>query len=372
MAITIFCLTLLASLSVGLNDYHNYQKNLLKQSLTITATIKVNQLSDSVSQIIELDKKSVLLGASYPRQIWQVIDIEKFSGIQEQKIEQQLKGIHILATLDASKNSGNLQILNTLKTNDTVKVKLNLKPIYPKTTSFNDLPIQANIVEIGFDEKRWLRQRNVQALATVVEIDKNSVQPYHAKVRVIEQFLLKVEQLRWYFREKLQQNMLNNFEENNKAHIIKTHDSHAILLGLLTGDRALMSSYIKNTYQQTGISHLLAISGPHVLMLASVLSLWVLGFVKLFLPKLLRKIPSKLLVLWVSVVVSGLYALFVGFELPAQRTFWLLLLMTFANQLLITERPLTTLALVGLIMMWWDTTAVLQAGFWLSFVAVFC
>lgn len=371
LAITIFCLTLLASLSVGLNDYHNYQKNLLKQSLTITTTIKVNQLSDSVSQIIELDKKSVLLGASYPRQIWQVIDIEKFSGIQEQKIEQQLKGIHILATLDASKNSGNLQILNTLKPNDTVKVKLNLKPIYAKTTSFNDLPIQANIVEIGFDEKRWLRQRNVQALATVVEIDKNSVQPYHVKVRVIEQFLLKVEQLRWYFGKKLQQNMLNNFEENNKAHIIKTHDSHAILLGLLTGDRALMSSYIKNTYQQTGISHLLAISGPHVLMLASVLSLWVLGFVKLFLPKLLRKIPSKLLVLWVSVVVSGLYALFVGFELPAQRTFWLLLLMTFVNQLLITERPLTTLALVGLIMMWWDTTAVLQAGFWLSFVAVF-
>lgn len=371
LAVAMFCLTLLTSLSVGLYDYQFYQKSLLKQSLNVTATVKINQLSDSISQVIELDKKSMLLGASYPRQIWQVIDIEQFSGIQEQKIEQQLRGIQILATLDASKNSENLQIFNALKPNDTVKVKLNLKPIYPKTTVLNHLPIPANIVEIGFDEKRWLRQRNVQALANVVEIDKNSVQPYLGEMRVSKRLLLKVEQLRWYFREKLQQNMLNNFEENNKTQIMKTHDSHAILLGLLTGDRALMSSYIKNTYQQTGISHLLAISGPHVLMLASVLSLWVLSFVKLFLPNLLRRIPSNLLVLWVSVVVSGLYALFVGFELPAQRTFWLLLLMTLANQLLITERPFATLSLVGLIMMWWDTTAVLQAGFWLSFVAVF-
>lgn len=371
LAVAMFCLTLLASLSVGLHDYQIYQKSLLKQSLNVTATVKINQLSDSVSQVIELDKKSVLLGANYPRQIWRVIDIEQFSGIQEQKIEQQLKNLQILATLDASKNRENLTILNMLKPNDTVKVRLNLKPIYPKITSLTHLPMPANIVEIGFDEKRWLRQRGVQALATVVEIDKNSIELYRGEMSFSEQFLSKIEQLRWGFREKIQQNMLRSFDKNNKEQVMQSHDSHAILLGLLTGDRALMSSYIKNTYQQTGISHLLAISGPHVLMLASVLSLWVLGFVKLCLPNLLKKMPSNLLVLWVSVVVSGLYALFVGFELPAQRTFWLLLLMTLANQFLITQRPFATLFVAGLVMMWWDTTAVLQAGFWLSFVAVF-
>lgn len=289
LAVAMFCLTLLASLSVGLHDYQIYQKSLLKQSLNVTATVRINQLSDSVSQVIELDKKSVLLGANYPRQIWRVIDIEQFSGIQEQKIEQQLKNLQILATLDASKNRENLTILNMLKPNDTVKVRLNLKPIYPKITSLTHLPMPANIVEIGFDEKRWLRQRGVQALATVVEIDKNSIELYRGEMSFSELFLSKIEQLRWGFREKIQQNMLRSFDKNNKEQVMQSHDSHAILLGLLTGDRALMSSYIKNTYQQTGISHLLAISGPHVLMLASVLSLWVLGFVKLCLPNLLKK-----------------------------------------------------------------------------------
>lgn len=59
-----------------------------------------------------------------------------------------------------------------------------------------------------------------------------------------------------------------------------------------------------------------------------------------------------------------------GFELPAQRTFFMLLLVTLSCQYLIRISAWQVLAWVALIMMWWDTTAVTQAGFWLSFVAV--
>lgn len=367
LVISLFFLTVLASLSTGLYHYQSYQKTLLNQPLNITATIKVNQLSDSVSHLITINQQKNLLGTAYPRQIWQIIDINEFSGIKT--VEQKLQNMQVLASFDVLQNPENLQIINQLQPNDTLKVQLALRPIAPKTATLDKLPNSAKIVDIGFDEKRWLRQQNVQALANVVEFDKNSLQKNHYGNR--GSFLIKIEQLRWYFREKIQQNMFKNFEQKDSEQIVKIHDSHAILLGLLTGDRALMSSHIKNIYQQTGISHLLAISGPHVLMLASILSLWALAFVKCFLPNLLIKIPSNLLVLWVSVVVAGLYALFVGFELPAQRTFWLLLMMTLASQFLVAQRAFASLAVVGLIMMWWDTTAVLQAGFWLSFVAVF-
>lgn len=48
----------------------------------------------------------------------------------------------------------------------------------------------------------------------------------------------------------------------------------------------------------------------------------------------------------------------------------MLLLVTLGSQWLIKARAYRSLAWVGLLMMWADTTAVWQAGFWLSFVAV--
>lgn len=131
-----------------------------------------------------------------------------------------------------------------------------------------------------------------------------------------------------------------------------------------------MDSEIKHTYQVTGISHLLAISGPHVMMLASFIAFLLVAMVKRFFPQLLLRIPARLLVLWVSVAVSAWYALLVGFELPAQRTVWMLLLVTLSVQWLLPLSAYRVLAGVGLLMLWLDTTAVTQAGFWLSFVAV--
>ncbi|MBC7752204.1 MAG: ComEC/Rec2 family competence protein, partial [Candidatus Saccharibacteria bacterium] len=40
--------------------------------------------------------------------------------------------------------------------------------------------------------------------------------------------------------------------------------ARAVLLGLMTGDRALIDPDVRQLYQQAGISHLMAISGPHV------------------------------------------------------------------------------------------------------------
>lgn len=48
-----------------------------------------------------------------------------------------------------------------------------------------------------------------------------------------------------------------------------------LLLALLTGDESLLSNTLKQQFQLLGISHLLAISGPHVLIFALILT-WIL------------------------------------------------------------------------------------------------
>ncbi len=44
-----------------------------------------------------------------------------------------------------------------------------------------------------------------------------------------------------------------------------------LLLALLTGDKSLLTEGTSELFQRFGMSHLLAISGPHVLVFASML-----------------------------------------------------------------------------------------------------
>lgn len=360
----LFLLTLLTTLSQGLKDYQIYQQSLLKQPLNITATIQSHQISDSFNQTTS-------------RQVWKILQLDK-SHLDKLNSPVTVNGMNVLVTANLQENPDWQPILTALQPSQTLQVQLQLTPINQHfsvnvTKNQPTLPSFAQSFDMGFDEKLWLRQRDIQAKAELVAI-VSEITEANVPTNIGEKLRFGIEKLRW----QLRQNMLNHFHHANfnnanridEKILTKSGDSHAVLLGLLTGDRAMLTSDIKNLYQLAGISHLLAISGPHVLMLASVVSLWTLIFVQIFVPKLLVRLPSHLLVLWVSVVVAGVYALIVGFELPAQRTFWLLLLLTLSQQWLWVKRPYQLLAVVALLMMWADSTAVLQAGFWLSFVAV--
>ncbi len=358
---------LLASSSYGLYRFYQYQKTLLKQPITITATIKVQQISDNVAQQLffaNANDMPISIGNGYQRQIWQIVSVQPFDN--QDKSEPILNlPMQVLVTANTLHYPHWQTTLNKIQPNQTVTVKLALQPILQK--KFYQLPNSIKPLNLGFDEALWLRQRGIQAKAQLIEIQEDSLQTQDNPT-----LLLKIEQMRWQFRQKILQNLQQNIQHQslNTHQAISQLHAHAILLGLLTGDRGLMGADIRQIYQVTGISHLLAISGPHVMMLASIVSLWIIWLIKMGLPKLLLRLPSRLLMLWTSVVVSIFYAFFVGFELPAQRTVFMLLLVTLACQWLIPISAYRLLAWVGLIMIWLDTTAVTQAGFWLSFVAV--
>lgn len=365
----IFIAVLLGSCSFGLLQLSHYQQALLTQPVTVEATITSQTLSDSVNVGLSASgtPKTLSYGTLYPRQIWQIIPSSLAN--EQPAITQP---INVMVTANIANHPEWQATLNQLRPNATLQVKLALQPI--TQAKIDNLPNAATPLNLGFDQALWLRERNVQAVGEVLEIDKDSLSnnnQTHSTIR------LTVEQWRWQFRQLLFTHFWHSIESYPSVDTPETlqkinalGDSHAILLGLLTGDKALMDSDIKGLYQVTGISHLLAISGPHVTLLASIVATLILASVKWMYPTLLLRLPSRLLILWVSVAVAGVYALLVGFELPAQRTFWLLLLVTLASQWLIASNAYRLLGVVGLLMVWADSTAVLQAGFWLSFVAV--
>lgn len=361
-------LTLLASASFGVAQTLAYQARLLDDPLTIVVDISAPQISDTISDFGVLSAQAApdghtdfVIGNGYPRQVWQ-INQQVHTTTDDLGFSLPMR---VLVTADTIKHPEWQASLNALAPNQTLRVKLALQPIRPRV--WQDLPANAMPLNLGFDEALWLRQRDIVAKAQLLAILPRQPDQTDANTT----WRGEVERMRWQLRQHLYHHLTAKLaQQTTSAQQAKTLDSYAILLGLLTGDKSLLTADIKNLYQVTGISHLLAISGPHVLLLASVLSTWVLVFVRLCVPNVLCRVPAQLLVLWVSVLVASGYALLVGFELPAQRTLLMLIGATLATQWLVTARALRVLAVVGLIMLWLDTTAVWQAGFWLSFVAV--
>lgn len=376
----IFLLTLMLSASYGLYHHKLYQNALLPSALTVDAIVESHQISDTVTQSINLSHDIAMLGNGFIKQILQV-RVDNGGDADTSSATPQLP-LTALISANIKDNPDWEATLAQLRPGTQLNVKLQLEPIaQPKPTS---LPSNAKPLMLGFDEVQWLRQRGVQAKGVIISIEKSSLREFNAS-HVKDRMVIAIEQLRWQLRQKILANLHNTLLKQSTLIVNAKNDtaqpvlqssgqsaiqSHAILLGLLTGDKSLMDSDLKNRYQVTGISHLLAISGPHVLMLAAIVSVFVLWLVKWLAPQLLVKLPSSLLVLWVSVVMAGFYALLVGFEIPAQRTFWMLLLLTLSKQLLVNFSAYRLLAWVALGMIWLEPTAVGQAGFWLSFVAV--
>ncbi|MDM4765672.1 DNA internalization-related competence protein ComEC/Rec2 [Pelomonas sp. SE-A7] len=143
----------------------------------------------------------------------------------------------------------------------------------------------------------------------------------------------------------------------------------ALLSALSLGDQQAIGRSDWALYRDTGVAHLVAISGMHVTMLA-----WAAqGLVGRLWRRSARaclRWPAPLAARWAGVAVALAYALFAGWGVPAQRTVWMLAsLAALQSAGLRWPWPLQLLAAAWLVTVV-DPWAVAQAGFWLSFIAV--
>lgn len=142
----------------------------------------------------------------------------------------------------------------------------------------------------------------------------------------------------------------------------------ALLLALTLGDRSRVDNTMRQVLQQTGTSHLLAISGLHIGLIAA-LAGGLAGWIWRCTPAC-RRIPARLVAVAFGLAFAGAYALVSGFGVPARRA----LLMLAVSAWLLWRRERMTLpdafSVVLLVVLASEPTALLDAGFWLSFVAV--
>lgn len=148
-------------------------------------------------------------------------------------------------------------------------------------------------------------------------------------------------------------------------------DPHAagLIAALVTGDQGAIERADWDVFRATGVAHLMSISGLHITMFAW-LATGLVGWLWRCSQRLCLWLPAPSAALIGGVLLAAAYALFSGWGVPAQRTV-LMLLTVGALRLAGLRWPWPQVWLLACaVVVALDPWALLQAGFWLSFVAV--
>lgn len=203
----------------------------------------------------------------------------------------------------------------------------------------------------GFDFELWLWEQGLQATG-YVRAGPHDLVP----LRLAQTGRHPVELARQQVRDRI-------FEQVTDSRYA------GLLAALVVGDQNAIDRADWDVFRATGVAHLMSISGLHVTMFAWVAAL-VVGWLWRRSSRLCLRLAAPSAALVGGVLLATAYAGFSGWGVPSQRT--VLMLAVVAWLRLSGKRwpwPLVwLLACVAVVAM--DPWALLQAGFWLSFVAV--
>ena len=203
----------------------------------------------------------------------------------------------------------------------------------------------------GFDFELWLWEQGVQATGYVRAGPRDP-----PARRVGDTWLHSVEKARQSVRDAI----LLRVPDRKTA---------GVLAALVTGDQNAIERADWDVFRATGVAHLMSISGLHITMFAWAAALAV-GTLWRRSARLCLWWPAQHAALAAGVALAAAYSLFSGWGVPAQRTVCMLasvgLLRLSGQRWPWPHVWLLTCAVVVIA----DPWAMLQAGFWLSFVAV--
>jgi competence protein ComEC len=160
-------------------------------------------------------------------------------------------------------------------------------------------------------------------------------------------------------RYQLQQWLIKKSESQHKS----------ILIALLVGDTSLVDKQIWSELQQTGTTHLIAISGLHIGFFA-IVGFFVGNFIGRFLQLIWHACPAMLLGHFSAFFCATFYSIIAGANIPTLRTLIMLAVVQCCFILRRTFRGSDTLMLALVFVLLYDPLAAFDIGFWLSFCAV--
>ncbi len=210
----------------------------------------------------------------------------------------------------------------------------------------------------GFDFELWLWEHGLQATGYVRAGLRDA-----APQRLAQTGWHPVEWARQQVRDAIFQRLQSEDRSPERTRVA------GVVAALVTGDQQAIDRADWDVFRATGVAHLMSISGLHVTLFAWLAGL-AIGWAWRRSPSLCLAVPAPTAGLLGGLALALAYALFSGWGVPAQRTVWMLaavsLLRLSARRWPWPQVWLLVCALVVAV----DPWALLQPGFWLSFVAV--
>lgn len=207
-----------------------------------------------------------------------------------------------------------------------------------------------NVNPDGFDYELYLFEQGLRATGYVRANDKPAPQ--------------LLDQHAGHAVDRLRQRVRDGIDAT-----VRDPRAAGVLAALAVGDQSAIERDDWQLFRNTGVAHLMSISGLHVTMFA-----WVAGLAIVALwrrsGRAVLWIPAQLAGRWGGLAAAAGYALFSGWGVPAQRTVWMLAVVTLL-QLMGRRWPWSLVLLAAAVVVSaLDPWALLQPGFWLSFMAV--
>jgi len=202
-----------------------------------------------------------------------------------------------------------------------------------------------------FDFEVWALERNIRATGYVYEKGDN---------RNLAEETISPAYLVQHLREVVREHFRKTLGEAPYT---------GILTALAIGDQSGIGSDDWLLFTRTGTNHLMSISGLHITLLAGM----IFGMVYWLWQRSIRLtllFPARKAAAIAGLIAAVFYTLASGYEVPAQRTLYMVA--TFTLMLLVSRNvsPSQILAAALMVVLLADPWAVLSPGFWLSFGAV--
>ncbi len=213
--------------------------------------------------------------------------------------------------------------------------------------------VHGTLNHYGFDYELYQLENGINALATVRPRGEKT---YLGEASLLRHPNIALEHLRGWLKQRIDV-------------ALKDAPYKGVVQALAVGDQSAIDRDDWRTFRDTGVGHLMSISGLHVTMFA-----WLAGVAVAWLwrrsSRLMLALPAPTAARWSGLVVACAYAAIAGWGVPAQRTALMLAVSTIALQSGLRYAWFDVLLAALVVVITFDPWALLQPGFWLSFSAV--
>ncbi|MGQ0741621.1 MAG: ComEC/Rec2 family competence protein [Alphaproteobacteria bacterium] len=179
--------------------------------------------------------------------------------------------------------------------------------------------------------------------------------PAHHEVGLLETFDASIERLRHRMTKRIRE--------------ILPGSEGAIAAALITGDRGSIDEDDNRAFRDSGLAHILSISGLHM-ALAGLGIFWAVRALLALFPRLVLIYPIKKWAAACAIGASLFYLMISGGGAPPTRSFIMLAMMLLG---VLFDRPALTMhpvALAGIAILAFAPESILDAGFHMSFAAI--